>query len=196
MGLVSLLALGMIALTVWVGARAIFAGAAATVPTLVAQVPTVVLPSPAPTWPPATVVSRPAVTPTPRQAATDEVELVRLTEAELTVAIREALAESPDGSLLEGASARLTPGRVTVTGSYRGLMVPIPITVVGRPEVRDRQPSIRVESVEGAGMELPEAVRDTINMMLQAENVIPTPGGTEITRIDLLEGELAVFGRR
>jgi hypothetical protein len=138
--------------------------------------------------------ARPALT-TPN--ATGETELLRLTEAELTEALRRALAQEQGGALLVNPSVRVAGGRLELTGQVQGLVpLPIDIRLIGQPAIRDGAPAIVVERVEGLGVPLPDPAARRLELALSTVSLAPMPAGIEVTRLAANDGVLVVYGRR
>lgn len=196
LGCVSPLAVVLIAAGIWYGAVALLETNPTSTPTAVARLGTVTSPTPAATRRPT------GMAPTPRPAgptktpAPVEEQLIRLTEDELTEEMRTVLADSPDGAFFQQPQVRLREGRISVTGQIPGFFIPLRVTVTGRAEVHDGRPGFIVERVETAGLPLPDAVRDQLNRLLENDELIPVPEHIEVTRIDIEEGVMTVFGRQ
>lgn len=140
------------------------------------------------------VTPRPAG-PTATRAA-GETQLARLTEAELTQALQAALGGQKDAPLLENVRVTASGGRLTVRGVLRGLPLPVDVELSGRVEVSGGRPRIAVERVEGAGVPLPDGVRERLQEAVNAVNLLPVRGEVEITRVETGEGIVTIFGRR
>ena len=141
----------------------------------------------------------PRATPTPVRptatAAPGETQLTQLTDADLTQALQTALAGRKDGPTLENARVQATGGRVIARGVLRGLL-PVGVEITGRVEVRNGRPLLVVERVEGAGLPLPESARQELEGLVNAMNLMPTRTDVEVTRVEVGEGVVTVFGRR
>lgn len=196
---VTLVAVGLIGATLWFGALGLLGPGGGPLATAVAR-------SGAPTPPPA----RPPATPPPaapppaaaRQgpsapAATGDGQLVRLTEAELTEALRLALAQTPNGALIGNPRVRIAGDRLELAGQVQG-MAPLPIDfrLTGRLELRQGQPVLAIERLDGAGVPLPEPAVRRLEQTLNALTLVPIPAEIEVTRIEAGGGLLTVYGRR
>ena len=146
-----------------------------------------------------TATALPRATPTPGRAtataAPGETQLTQLTDADLTQALQTALAGRKDGPTLENARVQATGGRVIARGVLRGLL-PVGVEITGRVEVRSGRPLLVVERVEGAGWPLPESARQELEGLVNAMNLMPTRTDVEVTRVEVGEGVVTVFGRR
>jgi hypothetical protein len=187
------MAIILVAAAVWYGAIGILGARDPLVVTMVARIPVGGTSSPGPT------VTR---GPTPRLAppATPlpgETLLVRLTEAELTEAVRRSTAIESGGVKFDDARVRLRGGRAEVTGQVKGLLpAPVEVQVTGRVEVREGRPFVAVERVEGVGLALPEMAAQQLEQLINSQAVIPVEPGVTVTRIDTTEGAVTVYGRR
>jgi hypothetical protein len=203
----TLIAFGFVAAAIWFGVVGLFgpdalrsAPAARTATPVAAPTRAASPVSGTPTAPAATgpgaVASRPALPATAAPAA-GEAQLVRLTDAELTVALRAALAAEPGGAVIDEPQVRVSGGKVEVTGRLRGVVpLPIDVRIVGRVDVRDGQPVVAVERVEGVGVPLPPLAARRIEALINSLALVPLPEGVTVTRVDHGEGALTVYGRR
>ncbi|MCC6626294.1 MAG: hypothetical protein IT340_02710 [Chloroflexi bacterium] len=152
--------------------------------------------------PTATVAGPGPVAPGSAGAATvapgsGEVQLARLTDAELTAGLRAALAAEQGGAVIDEPRVRISGGKVELTGRLRGVVpLPIDVLIVGRIDVRDGQPVVAVERVEGVGVPLPPLAARRIELLINSLALVPLPEGVTVTHVDHGEGALTVYGRR
>jgi hypothetical protein len=201
----TLLAFGFVAAAMWFGVAAVFGPDALTSaprPTSTPPAGTAIAP-PRPAGSPTGVVAIPSppptlASPTPGpQSPAPDTQLARLTDAELTAGLRSAMAAEVGGAVIDEPQVRVSGGKVELTGRLRGVVpLPIDIRVVGRVEVRDGQPVVVVERVEGVGVPLPALAARRLEMLINSLALVPLPEGVTVTRVDHGEGVLTVYGRR
>ena len=194
-----LIAAGLIGATLWFGALGLLGPGGGPLATVVARGGA---PAPPPARPSATP---PLAVPPPvaaRQglstpAATGDSQLVRLSEAELTETLREALAQSPSGALIGNPRVRLAGGRLELTGRLQGVTpLPLDFRLTGRVDMRQGQPVLAIERLEGVGVPLPEPALRQLEQTIDVLTLVPVPAGIEVTRVEAGEGHVTVYGRR
>jgi hypothetical protein len=186
-----LVAFGLIAATLWFGLIGLLRPSGDPAATTVARAPGAAGPA-------GTAGTAASARPgTPALAAASDIQLVRLTEAELTESLRQALARESGGVQVDNPRVRIVGGRLEVTGQARGILpLPLDFRLIGRAEARDGRPVVAVERVEGVGVPLPDAAARRLESLVNAAAPIALPAGVTVTRIEAGDGALTVYGRR
>ena len=199
LGSVTLVAMGLVAAALWFGA----AGFLASDGILVGKSSITAVASLSVPERPGADISRPTgsvTAPGPLSSGTpslSETELARLTDTDLTLALRRAVAAEQGGVLITDPTVRISGGKLELTGQLRGLVpLPVDVRVVGRIEIRDGQPIVVVERVEGVGVPLPALAARRLEVLINSLTVVPLPADVIVTRIDAGDGVLTVIGRR
>jgi hypothetical protein len=185
-----LIAAGLIGATLWFGALGLLGPGGGPLATVVARGGA---PAPPLAVPPPVAARQGLSTP----AATGDSQLVRLSEAELTETLREALAQSPSGALIGNPRVRLAGGRLELTGRLQGVTpLPLDFRLTGRVDMRQGQPVLAIERLEGVGVPLPEPALRQLEQTIDVLTLVPVPAGIEVTRVEAGEGHVTVYGRR
>jgi hypothetical protein len=133
---------------------------------------------------------RPTATPAP-----GERELGRLSEAALTELCRRYLTQPYDGLSLTNPQARITHEYIIISGRLSGLLLPLDLTAYGRVEFHQGRPRVLLDRLDGGGLPIPPPITAQLDAWLARVDLLANQPTIDLTRIELTDGQLILYGR-